>query len=255
MRQFPTGDSQVVSQALFGETIQVLERTADWVLIQTPDHYSGWVQEDSFILRETIYRPDLQVSRLSAHLYLSKDVAFGPSITLPYGSPLQLIKTADLRWHQIELPSQHRAYIQVGDVEVDSSPLLVFVKKFLGLPYTWGGRSSFGYDCSGFVQMIYQRQGILLPRDACQQILDPRLQRVKSPQAGDLIFWGKSEGEIKHVALYLGDGEFIHASSRENKPYLRISALTDSEWSGGPSAFYPFRVFARAHCLYSDLNR
>jgi len=63
--------------------------------------------------------------------------------------------------------------------------------------------------------------------------------------ASDLIFWGKSAGDIRHVGMFLGGDEFIHTSSRENKPYLRMSKLTDAEWGGEAGAFYPFRAARR----------
>ncbi|MCP5492677.1 MAG: C40 family peptidase [Chlamydiales bacterium] len=94
-----------------------------------------------------------------------------------------------------------------------------FSQKFLGLLYIWGGRSSFGYDCSGFVQMLYSQIGIKLQRDAKQQILDSRLQSIKIDELklGDLIFFGKSDQRIMHVGMYIGNEQFIHATARENK--------------------------------------
>lgn len=242
MREAPLERSKVVSQALFAEEIQVLQAAQGWAEIQTPDGYRGWVKEGSFVSSGP-YQGDLSVSRLKAHLYAEKDTEYGPFLSLPYGAKLKLIELSDDRWAKVLLPDQREAFIQRGDIEQEPFELVAFSKKFLGIPYTWGGRSSFGYDCSGFVQMVYAHRGLLLPRDARLQIADPRGKEVplNALQPGDLIFWGKSASDIRHVGMSLGGEEFIHTSSKENKPYLRISQLADFEWSGHATTHYPYR--------------
>lgn len=248
MREAPDFASKVASEALFGERIELKDRSGSWQLIATPDGYSGWVPSSgSFIARDKPYLPDLEIIRLRAHVYKAPDTEYGPLFTLAHGTKVKLMDSFDSRWNRIELPDGQLAYIQKGDVGSEPFELVRFAKKFIGLPYTWGGRSSFGFDCSGYVQMLYQRMGIHLPRDARQQILDPRAEPISMDALvlGDLIFWGNSAMEIRHVGLYLGGGEFIHTSSRENKPYLRISRLDDFEWSGQIGACYPYRSARR----------
>ena len=93
---------------------------------------------------------------------------------------------------------------------------------FLGTPYLWGGGSSFGFDCSGFVQRIYRHFGIVLPRDAHLQATSPLLEGVPEGstfRAGDLLFFGSEQDPeqrgITHVGMALNAEIFIHASSRE----------------------------------------
>ena len=97
---------------------------------------------------------------------------------------------------------------------------LAFSKKFIGLPYTWGGTSSYGFDCSAFVQMLLREMGLLLPRNACDQAQSPLLVPVlgEELQPGDLIFFGESR--ITHVGLYLGGDElhFTAAWGEEIQP-------------------------------------
>ncbi len=247
MREAPSAGSKVVSQALFGECVQVGAAVGDWRSILTPDGYTGWVKAEGIVMRPEPYPRDLETSRLSAHLYPAADTEYGPLMTLPFGSPLQLIDSSDPRWHKVHLPDGREAFIQKGDVVGEPFELISFSRKFLNLPYTWGGRSSFGFDCSGFIQIVYGRLGIPLPRDARQQILDPRAQPIRFEELvlGDLIFWGYSEAEIKHVGMFLEKGQFIHTSVRENRPYLRVSQLVDFEWSGQRGVFYPFRTARR----------
>jgi hypothetical protein len=251
MRENPSRDSKVVSQALFAEEVRISHSLGDWVSITTPDGYSGWVLKGSFVLRENPYIKNLQVTRLCAHIYAERDTEFGPILSLAYGSKLHLLEALDFRWLKVLLPDGRQAYIQKGDVEQEPFEIVSFSKKFLGIPYTWGGRSSFGYDCSGFIQMLYSQMRIHLPRDTRQQILQGTPISLSELELSDLIFWGKNEGSIGHVGMYLSGGEFIHTSSRENKPYLRISKLTDFEWSGDEKAYYPHRCARR----YPSLSR
>lgn len=245
MREKPACKSKVVSQALFGEEVQIANRHEDWFSIITPDSYSGWVPKGSFVSLEKPYLTDLEVTRLQAHVYEEAETEFGPILTLSYGSKLHLIEASSPRWLKVLLPDGREGFIQKGDVEPEIFELASFSKKFLGLPYTWGGRSSFGYDCSGFVQMLYTRLGIRLFRDARQQIGQGEPISISQLDLGDLIFWGKSEETIGHVGMYLEKGEFIHATARENKPYLRMSKLADLEWSGDEKAYYSYRCARR----------
>jgi hypothetical protein len=248
MRESPRKDSKVVSQVLFSEQIIIQEERGDWSLILTPDHYSGWVKTNTFVKLEKAYQPSMQVVRLAAHLYGMRDTEYGPLKTVPYGVKLQVLDATDSRWMTIALPDGTVCYIQKGDVGPlarleNKKELIELGQRFLGLPYTWGGRSSFGYDCSGFVQMLYQQIGIHLPRDARDQILDPRARIIamNDLKPCDLIFFGKSEQDIRHVGMYLEGGRMIHSSAREGKPWLRISSLSDAEWSGAKNVYYPFR--------------
>lgn len=249
MREEPTANSRVASQTIFAEKITVLKQSNDWSLIKTPEGYEGWIPNSSYVTLEAPYAANLKVTRLAAHVYEKNDTEFGPFKTLPYESALQQLDDSDSRWIKVLMPNQQIGYIQKGDVAPETLPknkqdLIEFSKRFLDLPYTWGGRSSFGYDCSGFVQMLYRQMGIMLPRDSKQQAIDPRFKTVplEKLETGDLIFFGKSPEKITHVGIYLKDGYFIHTSVRENKPWLRISNLADFQWSGHKDAHTPYRL-------------
>jgi cell wall-associated NlpC family hydrolase len=248
MRELPCKDSKVVSQAVFNEKIAVEQSTGEWSYIRSSDGYSGWMLTSSYIKLDTPYIATLSTSRLSAHVYATEDTEFGPIRTLPYQTKLQAIGEGS-RWVKVLFPDKTTGYLQQGDVlpevKIDTKhDLCLFSEKFLGLPYTWGGRSSFGYDCSGFIQMLYQQVGIYLQRDAKQQILDPRFNSIaiEKVTSGDLLFFGKDASHIQHVGMYLGDQKMIHATSRENAPWIRVSSLLDFEWSGQYNAYYPYRI-------------
>ena len=117
----------------------------------------------------------------------------------------------DARWLQVRLPDDRAGWMQAGDVSFDPKPLTIaetleFSKRFLGLPYTWGGTSSFGYDCSGFAQMLCRRRGVLMPRDAQPQADWSGVVAVdrKDLQPGDLLYFGASDKKITHTGIYHG---------------------------------------------------
>jgi hypothetical protein len=257
MRQSPDVKSEVVSQALFSEEIRILETSEEWTKIETVvDNYVGWLRGRAYRhikepTAETIERPIVTVSRLAAHLYGVKDTIYGPIMTLPYESRLEVnvqSKEHDARWLAVILPDESSAFIQRGDVAENKSPMTLdevcrLSHCFLGLPYTWGGRSSFGYDCSGFVQMLYRQMGISLPRDAKIQrdwegFSEVTLDKI---QPGNLVFFGPDADRIRHVGFCLGGDEFIHSTVAENMPYIRISRLSELRWNG--SGDWPYRSF------------
>ena len=97
------------------------------------------------------------------------------------------------------------------------SRIVNYAMKFLGNPYVWGGTSlTRGADCSGFTMSVMKNFGISLPHYSGSQANSGK--RIKSSQMkpGDLIFYGSSRGRINHVAMYIGNGQIIHAASRRS---------------------------------------
>lgn len=239
----PALDADVVSQAIYAANVMVLEEKDGWAKIRTADDYSGWAPL-------TALRPGqpyaakgrvAEVQSLFAHIYREASVTkHAPVITVPFETKLEVIAEPaeqEQRWLQVRLPDDRPGWIQRGDLVFDAKPIgipemIALGKRFLGLPYTWGGTSSFGYDCSGFAQMLCRRRGINMPRDAQPQADWTGMASVerKDLQAGDLLYFGSSAKKITHTGIYIGEGKFINATTHET-PAVRIDNLDDPYWT------------------------
>jgi len=237
----PTEDADVVSQAIYGANVTLLEQREGWAHIRTADDYTGWTELAAL-------RPGppyangrfAEVVSLFAHIYREADVTrHAPLLTVPFETRLEAVSqpAEGARWLQVRLPDDRPGWIQTGDVAFDVKPLsipemLALAKRFLGAPYTWGGTSSFGYDCSGFAQMLERRRRVMMPRDAQPQADWNGLAPVKREelQPGDLLYFGSSDKHITHTGVYLGDGKFIDATTYET-PMVRIDDLSEPHWS------------------------
>jgi cell wall-associated NlpC family hydrolase len=238
----PSEDADVVSQAIYGSNVGLVERQEGWARIRTADDYTGWTPL-SALLPGKAYAAGgrvAEVASLFAHIYREADVtAHAPLVTVPFESRLEVVAEPpdQARWIQVRLPDDRSGWVQAGDVAFDAKPLSIpemieFSKRFLGLPYTWGGTSSFGYDCSGFAQMLCRRRGIPMPRDAQPQADWSGAAPVerKDLKPGDLLYFGGSAKKITHTGVYLGDGKFIDATTWQT-PMVRIDDLNDAHWS------------------------
>jgi SH3-like domain-containing protein len=241
----PTDESEVISQAIYGTGVLSLDKQAGWYNIRTADGYTGWVEASGLkALDAAGYAPGnraVRVTGLSANVYRDPDVTIrAPLLELPWEARLELISGKidnSARWLQVQLVDGQTAWVQRGDVSQDDSPLSIddtlrLAHRFLGITYTWGGVSSFGFDCSGFTQMLVRQRGIVMPRDADIQASWKGAFAVerKDLQPGDLLFFGENANKITHTGMYLGGGEFIHDTTHEH-PGVQISRLDDMPWT------------------------
>jgi len=243
----PSEDADVVSQAICGASVVLVEEENEWVKARTPDDYTGWMPLAS--LRR--YGPNdhpyastgkaAQVESPFANVYPEPDVTkHQPMLTLPFEARLEVVAERENdggRWIEVRLPDERSAWIQRGDVDLNPRPRSVketidLAKRFLGLTYLWGGTSSFGFDCSGFTQMLVRRRGIVMPRDADLQAAWEGVGPVKRNQlrAGDLLFFGESPQKITHTGMYIGHGKFIQDTTHGH-PGVQISRLADQPWT------------------------
>lgn len=208
MRAEPSHRSEQVSQLLFGELCELLERTKDFVKIRVVyDNYEGWCQENQ--LEEV---PD---ETHSTNVKLAGDwvneLFFNDQLMhIPFGSSLP--QSGLIAKNKVEYKG---AAIDVEKNSMNKELLQKVSFTFLNTPYLWGGRSVFGIDCSGFTQVVFKFMNIRLLRDASQQVTQGDevgfLQEVKP---GDLAFFDNESGRITHVGILLNSDTIIHASGK-----------------------------------------
>lgn len=107
--------------------------------------------------------------------------------------------------------------------------LVSTAKKYMGVPYVWGGSTTAGFDCSGFTQYVMKQNGITIPRTAAEQYATGTSVAKSNLQVGDLVFFTTYKPGASHVGFYLGNNEFIHASSAAEQ--VSVSSLGDAYYT------------------------
>ncbi len=206
VRQEPSDRAEQITQYLYSEGIELLERREKWSLVRSQlDGYEGWIDNKQYrAMPKGTFKPQIVRSRQAA-LANEKDVLW-----VPHGSVL-LLDAAGRSFDGRQAEAS-----DVGEaLASEASDLLESAQHYLNTPYLWGGRSIWGIDCSGYMQQLFRLHGLELPRDAYQQAgVGADVLLMGEAQPGDLAFFDNAEGRITHVGLYMGDGYIIHASGR-----------------------------------------
>ena len=232
MRGDPNSQSVMTSQAIFGETVKIIDSTDCKTLIETPDGYSGWVENLHLrMLTGDDCYPDPARAVMVSDLFLP--VYFAPSpraerlTLLTIGSIVEIAEGEAVGvYYPLRLADGREGWADGSALIVPEYPALdklgpnvgVISRGMIGIPYLWGGRSAFGLDCSGFVQKVFYLCGIILPRDAWQQAIDVRFKEVNlnDVRVGDLLFFASDQDPngrgVTHVSIMLGEDRMIHSS-------------------------------------------
>lgn len=230
IRKEPSYPAEMVSQAILGTPVKVLDKKRGWYRIQTPDQYIGWAEGAGL---ESKTEVEIDAWKTSSRYVFTKMNGWMLSepndgaanvADLVLGS-IFTVNGESKGFLHLQLPDGREGYVKASDCArleewENTTPIAENVietaKKLLGSPYLWGGTSTKGIDCSGFTKTAYFSQGILLARDASQQARYGESLPIDSLdfEPGDLLFFGRSKDHITHVGLYMGNDHFIHSSGR-----------------------------------------
>ncbi|MCP8967952.1 C40 family peptidase [Ectobacillus ponti] len=214
------------TQVLLGEEVLVVRTEGDWAEVRVPSQrtsqdaagYPGWMQLSQ--LREAVALRSWQhfiVVSPSAELY-SSDGASKQVIAYQTALP---VAEEQKHWVYVHTPDGIRKVRRMsGEIIAGRTPapagrerLLKFGRRFLGLPYLWGGNSAFGFDCSGFTHTLAKAIGRDIPRDAGDQAREGTPVEPGQQQPGDLLFFAYEQGKcrVHHVGICAGFGRMLHA--------------------------------------------
>ena len=234
MNTNPRFSAEMTTQALLGMPVRILEDNS-WLRVQTPDDYiawtvSGYIQQmnkDEF--NNWITAPKIIFLSHYGYAYSNQDVLSEPVSDLVSGCMLRL--EGDFgEFYKVSYPDGRSAFVLkkeskpveewLGDIHLSAESLIRTAHSLNGVPYLWGGTSSKGVDCSGFIKTITFLHGLILQRDASQQAYTGNPVDVSNGygnlKPGDLLFFGdKASGNdqerVIHVGLYMGNLTFIHS--------------------------------------------
>ena len=281
LRTAPDHAAEMSTQAIMGTPLRVLERYDNWYRVQTPDGYIGWTNAASIALKTAEETKRWRSAAryvytgYAGSVYAGPDLRSGTVSDLVLGSVLEADTAAKSgrKFASVRLPDGRSGYVLRREIEdfetwasrpLDPDGLERTARQMTGVPYLWGGTSVKGVDCSGMVKTAYFAGGIVIARDASQQALTgERLAPSEWPRClkGDLIFFGNpASGRVTHVAMYLGEGRFIHSAGRVKinsldpsaDDYLPMSCLSISRI--GTRIGTPGITAIRSHPWYFDIR-
>jgi hypothetical protein len=231
MRAVPDHASELVSQVMMGTPLKVLDFRDKFYQVHTPEAYPGWLDAKGLeLLTEQEMGAWKKSDRcffniISGHVYDSPG-HHGDVVSDMVLGDLFVAEKAENGFVKMMLPDGRGGFVPQAEcisfeewisLIPDVKSIIAFARQMMGYPYLWGGASVKAVDCSGFTKLMFYTQGIILVRDASQQVkyghkID--IGQLENLQLGDLLFFGNSAERPGHVGIHLGNGDFIHSSGR-----------------------------------------
>lgn len=230
LRDEPRHGAEMVSQAIMGTPLRVEAVQGQWYTVSMPDGYRGYMIDNSLTPMDEASFDRWRSSTRATVSAMNVTVYASPGSTDAVVTPLLLadvVELADTVAAQVKviLPdgrsgyadtSAFRPFQPFGHNAADDAAAAIISRgmQLVGQEYLWGGTSVKANDCSGLTRVLYQSEGIYLPRDAWQQALAGEPVDAGHLLPGDLIFFTNAKGRVNHVGIYAGDGMMLHCSGR-----------------------------------------
>ncbi|NLI16159.1 MAG: C40 family peptidase [candidate division Zixibacteria bacterium] len=204
-----------MTQALFNEPLEILQRLENYSHVRLWDGYQGYINNNFYDSRPEFGGDIFVISAVFAPIFVSPDIDSLILGRLPFSAEIRAEPHSEL-FLRGSSSRYGDFYIRAGDIispdkipklnTRDISILIDNAMRFLSVPYLWGGKSFFGFDCSGFVQVLFSYYGVKLPRDSKDQGKKGKEIERDNIQPGDLLLFKN------HVAIAISDKDFIHSS-------------------------------------------
>ena len=205
----PSFTSSKVTEAVSGETVEIIDLNGEWLFIKQDDGYESWINFFYGTIQKAPFLSDHMAVELSS---------------IPFGTRLIFKNNRYFTVNGAEYKFKDKSPVKLDEPPKPSN-IIINARKLTGCTYRWGGKTSLGFDCSGFVQTIYLSAGILLPRDSWQQsnfFIDKKIDGNLS-KPGDLHFFGE-KGKISHVGISTGGLSLIHC-----RGWVKEETFSDNE--------------------------
>ena len=226
LRNASSTDAAVLETIPDGSQIEVSGITeSGWYQVSFQDT-QGYVSTDYVVLSETVELPTVSEPVYGKVTEGPLNVRSAPSTdsekvdSFSTGKVLTILETLD-GWYKVEEGYVSADYVTIIDAAEaassgSASEVVDLAMQYLGYPYCYGGSSPSGFDCSGFVRYVYSQFGCSLNRTASAQMSNGTSVSMSELQPGDLVFFlksGSGTSRASHVGIYIGGGQFIHAST------------------------------------------
>ncbi len=230
VRSKATTDSEILTKLEKGTKVDVYEHTGDWYRVSIGEGRYGWINSEFLTVREESVSRGEEDSETAAEVEeISEDAGEVPdeaSENTDEALAEAEDKDADLADRGADSNGEGR------EDAVLRKQIVEYAKTLIGIKYRYGGTTTKGFDCSGFVKYVFNHFDISLERTSSDQSRGGETVKKADLQPGDLVFFDTSGGlnNVTHVGIYIGDGKFIHASTYK-KHAITIESLSSAYYS------------------------
>lgn len=241
LRKEPSHRSEMVSQLLFGEYVELGEEKDGFVRVTCLyDGYPGWVQAGQLTVTPNVWPTSLYVRPATANVFIN-GVRKVISTASPVYQPGQSLHVGTNKIEYSLQPEEVWNMAAGNDVATD---LEAVYGPYLYTPYLWGGKSVFGIDCSGFVQQVFKFFGVKLLRDAYLQAEQGTpVASLEEARPADLVFFQNDNGRVTHVGILLENSRIVHAAARVRIDRLNAAGIVQRETGEQTHRFHSIRRY------------